>query len=452
MKKIAVSSLFWKIYLTLLLVLFLPVILFSLTHVIQDRGEVAPPGIFQHLTWTASVLAERSESMPDELMTSWIEEVKSGSGLDIYVRRDGRKFHSSDGEWLMSYMSGEQHRPGQPIVSSVVSASGRTGVITGLSPFRRNFEDPRRRNHIIMLLVAVMCVIFSFMLMKNFMTPLSELRRVTGKLADGEFSVRVGAGITGRSDEIAALGRSFNWMAERVESLVSSQKRLLSDISHEIRSPLQRMEVACALLRKGAEMNRTDQADRKYLDRIELEIGRIDGMVEELLTLARAEDMTLPESVNLNEIIDSIIEDADFECGAEKKDISANIPNLSVIGNAPLLKRAIGNVVHNAIRYTVPEAGIEITARREAVAPDGEWVTLTIRDHGQGVSDDELEKIFLPYYRTDRARERSRGGVGLGLAITKRIIESHGGKITAANNPSGGLAVTLRLAAGSQVR
>ena len=248
-------------------------------------------------------------------------------------------------------------------------------------------------------------------------------------------------------------------MPERVEALISSQKRLLSDISHEIRSPLQRMEVASALLRdksrggdpRGGETSGCENS-RPYIDRIELEIGRIDKMVEELLTLTRAGEIPLARSENvaLDEVIRSILADAEFENGAdentggkaEKKVVAADIQKLSVPGDATLLNRALRNVIHNAIRFTAPGTEIEVNARR-----DGNRAVVTVRDHGQGVSEKDLDKIFLPYYRTDGARERSRGGTGLGLAITKRIIESHGGEVFASNAPSGGLLVTMSLAA-----
>jgi two-component system sensor histidine kinase CpxA len=175
---------------------------------------------------------------------------------------------------------------------------------------------------------------------------------------------------------------------------------------------------------------------------MELEIYRIDNMVEELLTLTRADGITLagPEHAELDEIINSIIEDVEFETGIEKKNISANMQKLSVQEDATLLNRALNNVIHNAVHYAPPETGIKIDVRRE-----GERAAIIIRDHGQGVPEDEIDKIFLPYYRTDKARERTQGGVGLGLAITKRIIENHGGEIIAANAPTGGLVVTIYL-------
>jgi two-component system sensor histidine kinase CpxA len=165
-------------------------------------------------------------------------------------------------------------------------------------------------------------------------------------------------------------------------------------------------------------------------------------MVEELLVLTRNEGVGLmqPEIVELGEIIESIIEDAAFEGGSTGEKITTNIQKLSVLGDPLLLNRALGNVILNAIHYTTPETGIEIDVHQEK-----ERVAVVVRDHGQGVPEEEIDKIFLPYYRTDKARERSHGGIGLGLAITKRIIENHGGEIIASNAPTGGLVMTIYL-------
>jgi two-component system sensor histidine kinase CpxA len=440
MKKIAGFPLFWKIYLTLLLVLFLPMILFSLSRIVHDEYRGRPEGIVRHLEWSASILADQSESVSGQNMGSWIESVKKATGLDICISRDGTGFYLPGFERLESYVTDDKpdapHKPFNPIVASSASRSGRTEIIAAFHPFREPGGGPQLRNVAVLLLVAGLSVVFSFMLVQNFMTPLSELRRITLRLANGDLSVRVGNGVTGRGDEIADLGAGFNRMAECVEDLISSQKRLLSDISHEIRSPLQRMEVALAILRRESRAY-----DEAYIDRMELEIYRIDNMVEELLTLTRSDGVTSAQSerLELDEMIDCIIDDIEFETG-EKKNIIADTQKLSVLGDSMLLNRALSNVIHNAIRHAPPNTGIEVNARR-----NGERVAIIIRDHGQGVPNDELDKIFMPYYRTDRARERSKGGVGLGLAITKRIIENHGGGITAANDPAGGLIVTIIL-------
>ncbi|MDR3280661.1 MAG: HAMP domain-containing protein, partial [Synergistaceae bacterium] len=401
-------SLFWKVYLTMLVVLFLPIMIFALLDLFHNEdNRRQPSGIMQNLEWNAGKIAEESESIDDEHMLSWVAVVNEKSDLEIYIHRDGTSFFSPGAEWLADYVQPvEPHRPGQPLLSSVVTQSGRTYATAAMYPFGHEtnaFRTPRIPFH--MLGAVVICLIISFMLVRNFITPLLELSMITGKMQNGDLSVHVGSKVTERGDEFADLGRSFNKMATRVESLLSSQKRLLSDISHEIRSPLQRIEVAVALLRKGRSTE-----TKKYIDRIELEIGHIDDMVEELLTLTRLEEMPIMrrETVELGEIICPIVDDVSFAYSLKKDNIHLNLQKSSVSGDAVLLSRALGNVIFNAARYTTPDTGIEIDSRQEK-----DRAVVIIRDHGQGVPEDELDKIFLPYYRTDKARVRSQGGVGL---------------------------------------
>ncbi|MDR1620814.1 MAG: HAMP domain-containing protein, partial [Synergistaceae bacterium] len=415
MKRAATFSLFWKIYLTMLLVLFLPMIIIYLTDVTRvflNRGSRKTPEIFKHLEWHVSELAGQVDSIPDERLIPWIENVKSASDLEIRIERDGKTFFTEGAERLAAR---PEASPREPFFAAGVSPSGRTRIFAsfhplGMSGFLNFIKIP--------LSAAVMSILFSFMLVKNLMTPLSKLQDITQRMTEGDFAVRADASVTKRKDEIAALGKSFNKMAERVENLISSQKRLLLDISHEIRSPLQRMNLAAVLLRK--KLNPIKEPENKYLERIELEVKRIDDMVEELLTLTRTEkaDLTRFEAVRMDDVIRSAFDDAAFENTAAKRVAIAGLPELTVRGDALLLKRALGNVIQNAVRHADPESCVEIDMRRER-ENETERVVITVRDHGHGVTEDELGKIFLPYYRTDMARERSRGGIGLGLAITK---------------------------------
>jgi two-component system sensor histidine kinase CpxA len=428
--------------------LFLPLIIIALLDIFQDRDGFAPSGIMQILEWGASKVAEESEPVDDEMMESWIADINEKSDLEIYIRRGERNFYTSGSEWLVSYSPApETLRPGRPIISSAVSRSGNSTATVALYPFGPRFgprqNDFRGLRIPMPILVAVLlCLVFSFILVRNFVTPLSELGLITGKMQGGDLSVQVGPGVTGRGDEFADLGRSFNKMASRMENLLSSQKRLLIDISHEIRSPLQCVEVAAALLRKEC-----GDGGEKHVERIELEIRRIDNMVEELLTLTRIEDTQTArrDLVELDEIIGSIAEEVSFAHNVDHGRIHVNTRKLSVAGDEVLLSRALGNVIYNATRYTPPDTGIEIDARL-----DGDMVAVVVKDHGQGVPKDELDKIFLPYYRTDKARAKSQGNSGLGLAISKRIIESHGGCISASNAPTGGLVVTIHLPASAR--
>jgi signal transduction histidine kinase len=269
--------------------------------------------------------------------------------------------------------------------------------------------------------------------------PVVRLRQATQRLAAGDLSAR--AGVPGkRRDEIAGLIRDFDTMADRIESLLKSQSRLLNDISHELRSPLARLNVALGLARRRSGPETTEM-----LERIELEAERLNEMIGRLLTLARLEDAgTVPEGtdVSLNEIVEVVAADAEFEAQARKCRVKCALPDveLKVRGEASLLHSAIENVVRNAVRYTREDSQVDVTLERSA-----DEAVVKVSDEGPGVAPESLGKLFQPFYRIDDARGRQTGGVGLGLSITDRAVRLHGGTVVASNRASGGLLVEIRL-------
>jgi two-component system sensor histidine kinase CpxA len=272
-----------------------------------------------------------------------------------------------------------------------------------------------------------------------------RLRAATQRLAAGDLTARAGVSRTRGHDEIAELVRDFDAMAERLENLVNAQSRLLKDISHELRSPLARLNVALGLVRQ-----RTGPEAQSTLDRIEQEAERLNEMIGRLLTLARleggAEAMdAIP--VDLGELVAEVAADADFEAQDRRCHVECVIANdCAVRGDPNLLRSAIENVVRNATRYTREGTDVHVhlecgpgTSRTEAI--------IRVTDSGPGVPEDSLDKLFRPFYRIDDARGRQTGGVGLGLAITERAVRLHGGTVRAANRPEGGLIVEIRLPA-----
>jgi two-component system sensor histidine kinase CpxA len=274
--------------------------------------------------------------------------------------------------------------------------------------------------------------------------PMVRLRAATRRLAAGDLTARSGAPASTRRDEVAGLMRDFDAMAERLELLVKAQSRLLNDISHELRSPLARLNVALGLARQRAGVESADM-----LDRIELEASRLNELIGRLLTLARLEDgeQRVPQTpVPLDELVSSVAEDAEFEAQQRHCHVHTVIPEgeWGVRGNDSLLHSAVENVVRNAIRYTAEGTSVEIELTREKRASGAEAV-LRVSDSGPGVPADALGKLFEPFYRLDDARGRLTGGVGLGLAITERAVRFHGGKVSAFNRAAGGLVVEIRL-------
>ena len=295
------------------------------------------------------------------------------------------------------------------------------------------------------LIIAVISSGLVCYLLAWFLTmPVVRLRAATRQLAAGDLTARAGAPNVRRRDEVAGLMRDFDAMAERLENLVKAQSRLLNDISHELRSPLARLNVALGLARQRAN---TESAT--MLDRIELEAGRLNELIGRLLTLARIEDgeQRVPSTpVLLEEVVLSVAEDAEFEAQARHCHVHSEIPagSWEVRGDASLLHSAIENVVRNAVRYTREGSTVEIHLENKN-SPTGSEAVIGVTDCGDGVPADALEKLFQPFYRLDDARGRQTGGVGLGLAITERAVRFHGGRVAATNRAGGGLIVEIHL-------
>jgi two-component system sensor histidine kinase CpxA len=278
-------------------------------------------------------------------------------------------------------------------------------------------------------------------LLTHYLTgPILRLREASQQLAAGDLSIRA-LGMEGRRDELGDLVRDFNTMASRIEELVSRQRQLISDVSHELRSPLARLYVALDL---GRERKGHDPA----FDQMEKDIGLLNEMIGRLLVVARLDSSTPPvptTSVNLTEIVSQIIGDADFESGQRNGHVKLIVhEQIFVHGDAKLLQSAIENLVRNAISYTEPGTSVEVLLESEHRSSEL-FARLTVRDYGPGVPDSELVNIFQPFYRVSDARDRQSGGAGLGLAIAERVIRVHGGTIRAENVAPRGLQVMILL-------
>lgn len=262
-------------------------------------------------------------------------------------------------------------------------------------------------------------------------SPIGKLRKATKRIADGDLSTRVADEVGNRRDEISALAKDFDEMTERIESLILSQKRLSRDISHELRSPLSRLNVALEIAKKkaGSEMN-------PLLDRIEGESNKLNEMISRLLTLSRLEtgarDFDRRE-LNLRSLVEQVVSDADFEANAKGRSVKlVKADDCRVIGSEGLLQSAVDNVLRNAVRYTRKGTAVEVFLSRT-----NGTANVRIKDHGGGVPEAELSNLFRPFYRVDEARDRGSGGTGLGLAIARQAIAAHEGNISARNDEDG---------------
>lgn len=269
--------------------------------------------------------------------------------------------------------------------------------------------------------------------------PIRKLRSAFEAVASGRLDTRIGDTMSQRKDELSGLGHDFDRMTEQLEKLIDAQRRLLHDVSHELRSPLARLQAAAGLLRQQP------QRAGELVERIERDTARIDGLVGELLTLARLESGIAhgaDASVDLVELIDGIVADARFEAEPKRQTIAVSLPeNCLVTGDAELLHRAIDNLLRNALQHSPLYGRIELALD---VAPDSSGVRLSVMDRGPGVPEEDRERIFAPFVRSEGTRARS--GYGLGLAIVRGVAEWHGGHVHAINRPDGGLRIEMTLA------
>jgi two-component system sensor histidine kinase CpxA len=292
-----------------------------------------------------------------------------------------------------------------------------------------------------LLIALVVSAVVCFFLARYLVAPVDQLRRATRQIASGDLDVRVSPKLKGRHDELGLLASDLDTMSERVRNLLELKQQLLRDVSHELRSPLARLQLALSLARRQ-ESNGVE----RHLARIACEADRLEELIARTLKLARLErPMQGLESARLDvaELLTNIVGDVGIEAEAHGCSVvlEAQRP-LPVTGDPELLRSALENVIRNAVRYSAAGSKVQIDARRTDAC-----IEVVVADSGPGVPEKDLELIFEPFYRVDAARNRAMGGDGLGLAIAARAIGIHGGRIQARNLESGGLAVHLSLPA-----
>lgn len=309
---------------------------------------------------------------------------------------------------------------------------------TGQFPPRPPRPGPGPSLWLLIFICALASLAVSAVLAWYLTRPIRSMRSAFDAAARGRLDIRVSPLMGRRRDEIADLGRYFDRMAEQLQSLLLSQKRLLHDVSHELRSPLARLQAAVGLLRQDPGKLEAS------LERIERESARLDEMVGAVLTLARIEDGSLKtgtETIDIGDLVAEITDDARFEAEASNRMVRfRRIADVQVCGRTDLLYRAIENVARNAIKYTREGTTVEISMRTEA---EPSYVCISVTDNGPGIPQEDIKRVFEPFYRGRSGADPK--GFGLGLAIAHAAITAHGGRIQAMNSPSGGLRVEISL-------
>jgi signal transduction histidine kinase len=346
------------------------------------------------------------------------------NGKDLITGED----HSALLSQVRSRWGIPHHVGGTTLVTARSSPDGRYRFIV-VAPSPIDFTGSFPYYLLVLAAIAILC----WLLAVNIANPLRSLSGTVDRFGRGELSLRVNSR---RRDEIGDLARSFDQMAQRIQTLLTAERQLLQDISHELRSPLARLSFA-------AELTKTADDRSAAAARLRKDIDRLTTMVGSLLQVTRLEgdpSSRNPEAVPLSPLLQELVDDCRVEAEARGcRLVLEAAPALSVQGDRELLRRAIENILRNAIRYAPEATPIEV--RLEAA---GDAALIAIRDYGPGVPEELLPKIFTPFFRVDVSRDNATGGAGLGLAIAQRAVSVHHGRVRA-QNVTPGLLVSIEL-------
>jgi len=328
-------------------------------------------------------------------------------------------------------------RTGQPYVIVLELPSGLVNLLSQMS------------HAIALRFVAALLAsgLVCFLMVRYLTSPIRKLQSAVRKFAQGDLSVRVTPTIGSRKDEITDLGRDFDIMAARIETLMHAHEHLLRDVAHELRSPLTRLNVALEIARKHGDAKMAG-----YLGRIFTEGQKLSGLVTQVLTLSRLESINVerhPEPVCLESVIQRIVRDANFEGQSEGFAVQFDLEQPTMLtADERLIHSAIENVVRNALRFTPKNTQVKIIQKKMRQNHKDMAVVL-ISDRGPGVPQEALEDLFRPFFRVNEKQGRASGGAGIGLAIAYHAVTLHGGTIQAMNRANGGLTVEIRLPVGA---
>jgi two-component system, OmpR family, sensor kinase len=398
-------------------------------------------------------------------LQSWLRQVGSTyPGVDIYILdaagRDilERRVPARLTQWL-ARGNGQKLIAGSPdqsplaptlqyaashlLDSSQISASNGKNYTLAIAWFGSSPIDVLGTYDVVpalLLLALLVSAAASWWLARYISAPIYGLQQSARILARGDLNAKVEERFSQRPDEIGTLARDFNHMAAELKAQIEAKEVLLRDISHELRSPLGRIQVAlglAALDRENVEVQH---------QRIERDIERMNRLIEEIIRLARLTNAPHSfsfEVVDFGLLLDEVVDDARPEAAVHGRQVvMSRPPHLVLQGNPELLRQAVENVLRNAIRYAPEKSEVAVTVARE-----NDSIVVAIGDQGPGVPEAELQRIFDPFYRVSRARDRKGGGTGLGLAITARVVSLHAGRLFAKNSRDGGLVVTISLPA-----
>ncbi len=425
----------------------------------MSLGLIAAWELQGYIETRHSTLAEEAAQVlaagGEERLISWMSnEASIPENVSVYILNDdsedilGRKIPEYYVDFIRESVigsPGQEHDNYQPVrlAPMIIAPDGKIYAVLiipkGISLWGSNAT-------IIGLLIVAALVIASvaWLIARTITRPISELQLAVRELASGDIDTRVPAVIAERKDELGNLAADFNIMADRLQQLIAGRENLFQEMSHELRSPLARLQASIALAAERPNMDIRDQIER--------EIARMNHVIGEMLRYSSlgAKVSNKRQLMRVNRRLAGIVENEEVEavnngCRIELDSESG----LAVIGDPELLVSGFENIIRNAIRFAPPETAVEIVARRQSsISDEADKIIVTISDRGPGVATEGLEKIFEPYFRMANGSDsKHKDSTGLGLAIVKRVFSHHGGTVSAKQRSGGGLTITVVLPA-----
>ncbi|MFC5861602.1 ATP-binding protein [Acidicapsa dinghuensis] len=448
--KLPIRKLFWKIFLCFWATVVAIVVAIVITFIFEPQHTSSPwhENILQIARYAGTSAIEEAELHGATAATAYMQDLGNRTHTHACLTDNAGNTIADGGCTLFLDDITRAISTGKPqvilrnhVASAAVplqSTSGKRYIYAAEIP--TSVSTVSKAAVLTRVSIAILVSFCICYLLTRYLTdPVLHLRKASHSLAAGDLSTRASHALEQRNDELGSLVRDFNTMATQIEELISRQRQLTYDLSHELRSPLARLNIALDIVR---ERKGSDPA----FDQAEQDLARMDEMIGRMLTMAKLDTFLgelQTERIDLTDLVASVVRSAEFESRDRSNAVSftAQQPFL-VNGNPELLHSAIENIMRNAIRYTPPETSVEVHLQH--VTEQGKpFVQLSIHDHGPGVPESDLANIFRPFYRVGTDRDRQSGGAGLGLAIADRVIRLHGGTIRAHN--AGGLCVEILL-------
>ncbi len=386
------------------------------------------------------------QNVPDTELQLLLKRTKKQHNIEIFlIGRNGEDIYSRDLPPLVSSLAAELNRshrrksidsPQGSMLAHFIhrDGSGTLRAVVVFKPRKPSVISLLNRNQGLRLALAlIISGLLCYALSRALTGRLKKLQLAARQLAQGDLSTRIGVREHG-GDETDELARDLNSMASQLDDKIQAQKRLLSDVSHELRSPLARLHIALALAQADPANN------SQYIERIDLEAQRLETLIKQLLS-SQGKKPAIDIYIDLVSLLSELCADASFEGEQSGKQVgfSSSLNQAVIPSYADSLKSCFENILRNAIKYTPDNTQVDVSLTQE----DDNYV-VRIQDRGNGVTEQDLEKLFDEFFRSDSARARETGGYGLGLSIAKRAVEQHGGKIGARNTGKGlSIIVTL---------